>query len=232
MTKQLLIALAIGLISNLAIACGDAGGPVEGEPGFGEEAAGQPDENFGKEEGVEGEEGNDLDLEENVDEDDAAPDVEGAVCGDGFLDDGEACDDGNGVDGDGCSAACELEQFEGSAEGSVLIDIIVDDLSSNTQPLQQLCSGEIEVQISNGSLVGNGRCFLPANFMDYALEATVDDAGDVQGEITVTLNNRPNVLPLQGSFVDGALSLAFEGVTILVGNIRGVWDGTIEADFN
>ena len=114
----------------------------------------------------------------------------------------------------------------------MLIDLIVDDLSSNTQPLQQLCSGEIEVQISNGSLVGDGRCFLPANFMDYALEATVDDAGDVQGEITVTLNNRPNVLPLQGSFVDGALSLAFEGVTILVGNIRGVWDGTIEADFN
>ena len=230
MTKKLLIAFVTGLLSTLALACGDAGEPIEGEPGFGEEAFGEPDENLGEEEAGENEEDEDPNLEENEDEED--PEIETPFCGDGFLDDGEECDDGNDVDGDGCSAACEIEAFEGSAEGSVLIDLIVDDLSSNEEPLQQLCSGEVEVQIASGALVGDGRCFLPANFMDYTIDATVDDAGDVQGEIIVTLNNRPNVLPLQGSFVDGALSLAFDGVTILVGNIRGVWDGTIEADFN
>jgi cysteine-rich repeat protein len=232
MTKKLLIAFVTGLLSTLALACGDAGEPFEGERGFGEEAVGEPDENLGEEEGEEGEDGNDPGFEENEEEDEEDPEPETPFCGDGFLDVGEECDDGNGVDGDGCSAACELEPFEGSAEGSVLIDLIVDDLNSNEEPLQQDCSGDIEVQIANGVIVGDGRCFLPANFMDYTIDATVDDAGDVQGEIIVTLNNRPHVLPLQGSFIDGALSLAFDGVTILVGNIRGVWDGTIEADFN
>ena len=32
-----------------------------------------------------------------------------AVCGNGFIDDGEQCDDSNIVDGDGCSAICEIE---------------------------------------------------------------------------------------------------------------------------
>ena len=32
-----------------------------------------------------------------------------AVCGNGFIDDGEQCDDGNDVDFDGCSAICEVE---------------------------------------------------------------------------------------------------------------------------
>jgi cysteine-rich repeat protein len=34
---------------------------------------------------------------------------DGAFCGDGVLDPGEACDDGNLIDGDGCSAECEIE---------------------------------------------------------------------------------------------------------------------------
>jgi hypothetical protein len=68
--------------------------------------------------------------------------------------------------------------------------------------------------------------------MDYSLDATLDDEGSVEGEITVTLNGRPNVLQVEGSFVNGVLSLSFDGVTILVGSIRGVWDGVIEADFD
>ena len=38
-----------------------------------------------------------------------APEVEGAVCGNGILEEGEECDDGNRVSGDGCSSRCRLE---------------------------------------------------------------------------------------------------------------------------
>lgn len=32
------------------------------------------------------------------------------ICGDGFLDPGEACDDANGIDADGCTTRCTLDR--------------------------------------------------------------------------------------------------------------------------
>jgi cysteine-rich repeat protein len=46
-----------------------------------------------------------------------APSCSDAVCGDGYLDEGETCDDGNNEDGDGCSATCEDEVSEGCTPG-------------------------------------------------------------------------------------------------------------------
>ena len=39
-----------------------------------------------------------------------------AVCGNGFIDDGEQCDDGNTADGDSCSAICEITTGGGGEE--------------------------------------------------------------------------------------------------------------------
>ena len=231
MTKNLLSAIFISLLSTLAVACGDAGTvPIEGEPGFGEEldagngAEGNVDEN----EANEDEEVVD-DQDEEIDEE---PGIDGPFCGDGFVDDDEECDDGNERDDDGCSSVCEVEVFEGETQGEIAIDLIVDDLNSNEEPLEAGCTGEIAVAVNNRVLVGEGRCFLPANFLDYTVDADVDEDGTVEGGITIVLNNRPNVLPLAGSLDNGFLSLRFDGVTLLVANIRGVWDGTIEADFD
>jgi cysteine-rich repeat protein len=45
------------------------------------------------------------------------------VCGNGFLEEGEACDDGNGAYGDGCTPACRVgdspERSEVAANVSV-----------------------------------------------------------------------------------------------------------------
>jgi hypothetical protein len=40
------------------------------------------------------------------------------------------------------------------------------------------------------------------------------------------------VLVIEGTLDDGVLSLEFDGVTLVTQNIRAVWDGAIEADFN
>lgn len=172
MTKKLLTALITATLSVFAVACGDAGGPIEGEAELGEEVHGEQD------------------------------------------------------------VADEVEVFEAFAAGNVRIDLIVDDLSSNEQPLEEICFGAIELDVAGESLVGDGRCFLPANFMDYSLNAAIAEDGAVQGEISVVLNGKPHELPLTGSFTNGSLSLAFDGVTIIVGNIRGVWNGTIDAEFD
>lgn len=231
MTKKLLNALIIGLLSAFAAACGDAGEPIEGGAGLGEELPGEHEPADDFEEEAEEDEAQADEVDPN-DHEEADPEPEAPFCGDGVIDDDEECDDGNEVDGDGCSAACEVEVFQAAAEGDVQIDIIVDDLSSNEEPLEQTCLGDIDLDIDAETLVGDGRCFLPANFMDYSVDATLDEGGVVEGEITVVLNNRPHVLPLEGSFDGQTLSLSFDGVTILVGDIRGVWDGTIDAQLD
>jgi len=63
------------------------------------------------------------------------------------------------------------------------------------------------------------------------------NAGDANVEegdndIDVILNGRSNVLDIEGSFDDRVLSLEFDGVTLVTQNIRAVWNGAIDADFN
>ena len=64
------------------------------------------------------------------------------------------------------------------------------------------------------------------------LDANVDADGTVEGEIDVLLIGRSNVLVIEGSLTGGALSLEFDGVTLVTQNIRAVWNGTVEADFD
>ena len=221
MTRNTLNAICLSLLSTLAIACGDAGGaPVEGDGDLGGVLAGE-------------EGGNDGD--ENVGEE------ENAV--DGNIEDGENAEDGNveegedddELDGEGENADDEEEEPEVfEAEGQISVDVIIDSLISNEPPVEDSCSGTIALEIDNGAVVGEGRCFLDTNenFLDYVLDAEVDESGAVSGEVDVILNGRSHVLVIEGTLDDGVLSLEFDGVTLVAQNIRAVWDGAIEADFN
>jgi cysteine-rich repeat protein len=226
MKKNILTTILIGFLATLAMACG---APGADSPGFSEE--------LGDDEGIIGDEQNVDEQDEEAENDDVVdeeeePGLEGPFCGDGFVDDGEECDDGNREDNDGCSSVCEVEEFAGEAEGEILIDLVIDDLNSNEAPLEADCTGAIALSVADGALAGEGRCALPANFLDYTIDAEVDEDGAVEGDITIVLNNRPNVLRISGTLESAVLSLEFDGVTILVGSIRGVWDGTIVADFD
>ena len=217
MTKNRLNTLALILISMLAVACGDAGNE---DPGFkGDGGTAGADGGQGGEGGGGGE---------------PAPDPV-AFCGDGFLDADEQCDDGNEEDGDGCSSVCE-EEVVGpvETEGQISIHIVIDDLNSNEAPLQDDCSGAIALVIDNGEITGDGRCFLDnnANFLDYTLDAEVDADGTLEGEIEVVLNTKSHFLVIEGSFNDGVLALEFDGVTLVVGAIRAIWTGDIDANVN
>jgi hypothetical protein len=118
MTRNTLNAICLGLLSILAIACGDAGGaPVEGDGDLGGVLAGE-------------EGGNDGDA--NVGED------ENAV--DGNIEDGENDEDGNveegedddELDGEGENADDEEEEpevFETEGQISVDVDVILNGRS-------------------------------------------------------------------------------------------------------
>lgn len=225
MSKNRLNTIIICFLSVLAVACGDAGGqPAEGEPGFGEEFAGETD-GTGGDPNPEAAEGGD--AGNGGDED---PGIDGPFCGDGFVDDVEDCDDGNDEDGDGCSASCEAEAVQG--EGEISINLVLDDLGSNEAPLESDCFGVVALVVEDGALVGEGRCFLPANFLDYKIDADVDENGVVEGDIDVVLNGTTHVLDIVGSLDEGALSLEFDGVSLVTSRIRAIWSGTVEADFD
>jgi len=218
MTRNTLNTICLSLLSILAIACGDAGGaPVERDGDLGGVLAGE-------------EAGNEGDV--NVGED------ENAV--DGNIEDGENDEDGNveegeddELDGEGENADDE-EPGVFQTEGQISVEVIIDSLVSNEPPIEDSCSGTIALEIDNGAIVGEGRCFLDtnANFLDYVLDAEVDESGAVSGEVDVILNGRSHVLVIEGTLDDGVLSLEFDGVTLVTQNIRAVWDGAIEADFN
>ena len=233
MKKTILNAILIGLLSIFTVACGGAagGGDFEEEPGFDQEL-GEQEENDVGEEPIEDDLEDDFveEDEEEVDDDHEVP-VE-PFCGDGLIDDGEECDDGNEEDGDGCSSACEEEVFEAETEGDIAIHITVDDLASNTAPSTAECEDVIALTIVEDVLVGEGRCFLPNNVLDYSLLANVDGDGAVDGEIIVTLNNQPHALVLTGTLENGLLSLQFNDVTLVTTQLRAIWDGTIVADFD
>jgi len=218
MTRNTLNTICLSLLSILAIACGDAGGaPVERDGDLGGVLAGE-------------EAGNEGDV--NVGED------ENAV--DGNIEDGENDEDGNveegeddELDGEGENADDE-EPGVFQTEGQISVEVIIDSLVSNEPPIEDSCSGTIALEIDNGAVVGEGRCFLDTNenFLDYVLDAEVDESGAVSGEVDVILNGRSHVLVIEGTLDDGVLSLEFDGVTLVTQNIRAVWDGAIEADFN
>lgn len=228
MKKSVIQSILISLLSFVVVACGAASGDPYGEdPGFEEEVIDEENQGVIDEEDVEEEDAED----ELIDEEDE-PGLDGPFCGDGFVDDGEACDDGNFEDGDGCSSECEEEAFVGATEGDIAIDVMIDDLASNSPPAAAACADVIALEVDAGVLVGEGVCSLPANFLTYTLDATIDADGVVSGEIDIVLNNRSNVVPVSGTFTDGVLQVTFDGVTAIVGNLRGIWSGSIDASFD
>jgi cysteine-rich repeat protein len=240
MHNKALKTFALILVSSFALACGDGGAElVEDELGVGEGIDAQGGgKNETENEGVEEPEVEEPEVEEpeveepEVEEPEVEePEVEEPFCGDGTTDIDEACDDGNDLDGDGCSSRCEIEPYEAEAEGSISIGLILDDLGSNEAPLQTDCAGTIALLLQDAFLSGDGRCFLPANFLDYVVDAEIDEAGRVEGTITITLNGRLNALPLGGTFENEVLTLDFSGATLVGGPVRGVWNGEIDASF-
>ncbi len=217
MTKNRLNTLALVLISMLAVACGDAGNE---DPGFKGEGG-----TAGVEGGEAGQGG-----EGGEPDPDLVP-----FCGDGFLDTDEQCDDGNEEDGDGCSSDCE-EEVVGpiETEGQIAIHIVIDDLNSNEAPLEDDCPGTIALVIDDGEITGEGTCSLveTANFLSYTLDADVDANGALEGEVEIVLNAKSHFLVIEGSFNDGVLAVEFDGVTLVVGAIRAIWTGEIDADVN
>jgi len=233
MNTSILRTILISLVTLWAAACGDAGDqPFEDDAGFVEEEGG-----FGDEEGNDA--GQDDDENEPVEEgEDDEGEVEEedpiATCGDGFVDDAEQCDDGNVVDGDGCSSTCEHQVVQ--MLGQIEIDLTVDDLESNEEPLSDRCSGpiEIELDLEEGTIVGDGDCALDGfnNFLTYHLDANFVGVGVIEGTLDVVLNGQVHRLNAAGFIDKDLITLEFDGVTLLTARIRGVWSGEIEAARN
>ena len=223
MTKNRLNTVALILISMLAVACGDAGNEDGGFKGEGGTAGVDGGEGGQGGEAGQGGEGGEPDP-------DPVP-----FCGDGFVDADEQCDDGNEEDGDGCSSVCEEEVIGPiETEGQIAIHIAIDDLNSNEAPLEDDCPGTISLLIDNGEITGEGTCSLVqnANFLSYALDAEVDSDGALEGEVEITLNGKAHFVLIEGSFNDGVLAVEFNGVTLVVGAIRAIWSGEIDANVN
>ncbi len=233
MNWNMLRTTSLTLLAALMLACGGANGDaLEGEPGFVDDGGAGGDQGTGgtggaRDDVAAGGAGGEPDEGEPIE-----PEL--PFCGDGFVDEDEECDDGNTEDGDGCSSVCEEEPVVELATGEVSIHLILDDLSSNAPPSEDDCEGAIELSLEEGLLEGDGRCSFVtfSNFMDYSVDAVVDEAGNVEGEVEVVLNGRTHVFALAGTLEDDSLELAFDGVDIVIGNIRGIWAGTILADFD
>lgn len=227
MTKLDLRTLIYGLATTLAIGCGDANvADHEEDPNFGEETADQLDDQHEEDTLNDDEEDEELPVEEEDEEPLPEP-----FCGDGVVDEGEGCDDGNDVDGDSCSSLCEVEPEVLETQGQIDLLLTVDDLNSNAAPAEASCSDALAVLIEDGALTFEGTCFLPANFIDVIGSGVVAEDGTIEGEIVFVLNNRDNVISFEGTFVDQVLEIDFLEVTPIVGSIRGIWDGTVDANF-
>ena len=247
MRKNTLGSVLLGLLSMLAVACGDAGAfdedlePSEvlaGDQGGDEEAGAnledEKDDEAGNDDGQDGldEDGNengqdDPDEDEDVDgEDEVSIDVVGPACGDGNLDASEMCDDDNDDDGDGCSSACEIE-----VQGLIEILLTVDSLSFNEAPAEDSCSGTIDLLVGVAEITGSGRCLLDgaANTLDYVLDADLADGGTVEGELEIILNGDSHVPRIEGSLEDGVLYFEFNSLTRVTANSRVIWAGEQKA---
>jgi cysteine-rich repeat protein len=223
MTKTTFKALLISLLSMFAIACGNPGyDPEARDPGL-EQNVGAEEGDVDGEEADEGEDFVDEENEDGVDEEE--PDTFGdPICGDGVVHETELCDDGNESDGDGCTSTCLLE-----VDAQISIDITVDDLNSTAAPLSDTCSNAILLVWDGTSVVGEGSCTLDnnANFLDYVLDAEVDESGAATGEIEIILNRGSHFVEVEGTLDDGALSLQFFGVTLVTNSIRAIWNGDV-----
>ncbi len=230
MTKNTLNAIFISLFSMFAIACVNPSyDPTGRDPELGENVGveeGDIDGRAQDEEASDGEPGEELVDDENDDSvDEEEPDTfDQPICGDGVVDASELCDDGNEEDGDGCTSTCLLE-----VDGQISIDITVDDLGSSEAPLTDSCSTAIPLVAGESSISGEGRCTLDENpnFLDYVLDAEVDESGVVTGEIEVILNGRSHFLEVEGFLDDASLSLQFSGVTLVTSRIRAIWNGDV-----
>jgi len=248
MTKNILSSILLGLLSILAVACGDAGAgafnedldPSEvltGDQGGAEEAGAnledEKDDETGNDDGPDGrdEDGNDegqddRDEDEDLGDEDEVPVVVGPACGDGNLDASEMCDDGNDDDGDGCSSSCEIE-----AQGDIAIGVLIDSLSSTEPPAEGSCSGTIDLLVGVKAIAGSGRCILDgtSNTLDYVLNVDLAPSGKVTGEIEVILNVGSHILDVEGSLEDSVLYFEFNGVTLVNQTIRALWTGEQKA---
>lgn len=249
MTKNILSSILLGLLSILAVACGDAGAgafnedldPSEvltGDQGGAEEAGAnledEKDDETGNDDGPDGrdddgdDEGqDDRDEDEDVgDEDEVPVVVVGPACGDGNLDASEMCDDGNDDDADGCSSSCEIE-----AQGDIAIGVLIDSLSSTEPPAEGSCSGTIDLLVGVKGIAGSGRCILDgtSNTLDYVLNVDLAPSGKVTGEIEVILNGGSHILDVEGSLEDSVLYFEFNGVTLVNQTIRALWTGEQKA---
>ena len=54
------------------------------------------------------------------------------VCGNGILESGEQCDDGNLINGDGCNNLCRIEQNQSQQNETLIHNIGIDELYSNS----------------------------------------------------------------------------------------------------
>ncbi|MFW2388665.1 MAG: DUF4215 domain-containing protein [Polyangiales bacterium] len=230
MTKNILSSILIGLLSVLAVACGDAGNAAFDEdlsPGdvlAGNQEEVDPDPELGGEnDGVDPDAGEGGELGN----DDKPPVVAvEAACGDGFVDPLERCDDGNTEDGDGCSSACEVE-----ARGQITIDVLIDNLASNDEPAVGTCADVIDLAIGVETVSGSGTCVVNegTNALSYSVDLDLAADGAVDGEVEIILNGGSHVLDAKGTFEDDVFFFSFEGVTLITQGVRAIWQGEQKA---
>jgi cysteine-rich repeat protein len=233
MTKNTLSSILIGLLSVLAVACGDAGNAAFDEelsPGdvlAGNEEEVELDPDLGVNEG-EADPGAE-EVAEPENEEDPPIVVGEPACGDGLVDPIERCDDGNIEDGDGCSSACELE-----VQGQISIDVTLDDLTSNEEPLSDTCADRIDLLIGVDAIAGSGTCSFEDynNFLRYSVDLDLGLDGAVEGEIEIILNGVSHVVDVKGTFEDDAFFFEFAGVTPINQSIRAIWQGKQKAELD
>jgi cysteine-rich repeat protein len=119
-----------------------------------------------------------------------------ALCGDGFIDDGEACDDGNTVDGDGCSSVCTIEALCGN--GTIDVGEGCDDgNTSNGDGCSAVCQvepicgdGNLDLgeECDDGNNLDGDGCSATCTIQPYCGDGTVDpgeqcdDGNQVDGD--------------------------------------------------
>lgn len=142
-----------------------------------------------------------------------------------------ACAPGEEGEGEMAAASAANGDYEGI--DTFALNLILDDLSSSEPPTEADCFGDIDIFVDDGidpEIEGDGTCLLPANFMTYTLEGEIIDDESWEGEIVVVLNGTPHEFDVEGELDVDEIRGAFSGVNIVVGNIRGIWDGEFSAE--
>lgn len=142
----------------------------------------------------------------------------------------EEDDEEEGEEEEGAAAGGSVNgEYEGV--GGFASNLILDDLNSNVEPTEADCIGDIDLVVDDGGepqVVGEGQCLFPSNFMTYSLEGEVD--GDSwSGVITLVFNNGAHEFDVEGDVNGNVITGEYFGVDIVVGSIRGIWDGEFSA---